>query len=91
MGRRPRSSRTDARSTMRLLIAAAAVFVFLMGLTVTTYAMLVLRVDWASASALFGFFFLVGLVLFAASAFINTETVKVFLDAVRPMGRANRE
>ena len=67
------------------MMAAAALFVFLMGLTVLTYAILIARMDWATASMLFGSFFLVGLVLFAASAFINTETVKVFLDAARPL------
>ena len=65
---------------MRLLLAAAAVFVLVAGLTVLTYGVFN-RFDTTVLTMLFGSFFLSGVLLFAASAFINTETVKTFLNA----------
>ena len=73
---------------MRLLMAAAALFVLLFGLTLLTY--LILFTDRAAHEATVAFmpFFLVGVLLFAASALINTETVKALMGAAKPLGSA---
>jgi hypothetical protein len=66
-------------------MAAAALFVLLAGLTLLTFLVLHGKATPQGASILFAPFFLTGLVLFAASAMIKTETVKAFLDAATPL------
>lgn len=86
MARRPRPSPDAAtRANMRLLMAAAAVFVLLAGLTLFTFLILRTGTKPSDATIAFGPFFLVGLVLFSASAFINSETIKAFLSVIKPV------
>ena len=59
------------------------------GLTVLTYGVFN-RFDTRVLTMLFGCFFLSGVLLFAASAFINTETVKTFLNATGILKGAGR-
>jgi len=66
-------------------MAAAALFVLIAGLTLLTIMILVWGKSVQEASFAFVPFFLTGLVLFAASAMIDTETVKAFLGAVAPL------
>lgn len=83
-------SAAQKRESMRLLMAAAALFVLLFGLTLLTY--LVLFTDRAVHEATIAFFpfFLVGVLLFAASALINTETVKALMSAANPVKGASQ-
>jgi len=66
-------------------MAAAALFILIAGLTLLTF--LVLRGDTSPKDATIVFFpfFLTGLLLFAASAFIDSDTVKAFLNAASPI------
>lgn len=70
-----------ARGRMRLLLAAAAVFVLVAGLTVVTVGLFKGIAGMSVLGPAFGLFFITGVLLFAASAFINTEMVKTFLNA----------
>lgn len=81
MARRPKKKDVnEALIKMRLLLAAAALFVLIAGLTLQTYLVLY-RPDMQLMTLLFSFFFISGVLLFAASAFINTEMVRAFLSA----------
>lgn len=77
----------DLRAGMRLLLAAAALFVLLAGLTLLTYLKLSTDTSPTDCTLIFMPFFLTGLLLFAASAFINAPIIKLFtnyLSARRP-------
>ncbi len=85
--RRPKRAVDDALVRMRLLLAAAALFVLLLGLAVEIFIVLkflTFPVDpqlMQLMSLLFAFFLITGLLLFAASAFIKTDMVRAFLSA----------
>ena len=79
-GNRPKKKHiSEALAKMRMLLAAAALFVLIAGLTLQTYLVLYRTPDMQLMTLLFSFFFVSGVLLFAASAFINTEMVKAFL------------
>lgn len=66
-------------------MAAAALFVLIAGLTVLTYLVLGAKASAQDATIVFFPFLLTGLVLFAASALIETEAIKAFLNAANPL------
>jgi hypothetical protein len=79
----------EARERLRLLIAVAAVFVLLAGLTVLITMILLGRAQASEGIMIFAPFFLAGLLLFAASAFINANVIKA-LRGYMPGGAAER-
>jgi hypothetical protein len=66
-------------------MAAAALFVLIAGLTLLTFLVLGGKASPQGAMVVFFPFFLTGLLLFAASAMIDTEIVKAFLNAATPL------
>lgn len=86
MALQPKSVPQDqSRASVWLLMAAAALFVLIAGLTLLTCLILVWERGAHEATVAFVPFFLTGLVLFAASAMIDTEMLKAFLGAVTPL------
>ena len=70
----------QSRERLRLFIAAAAVFVLILGLTFLMYMMLVKEMAPTAALAAFLPFFLVGLLFFVASAFISSKAAQPFIN-----------
>jgi hypothetical protein len=71
----------ESRGEMRLLMAASAVFVLLLGLTFLVVQIAVLKEKNAYLLMFpFSAFFLVGITLLVASAFLNIKAAAVLLD-----------
>jgi hypothetical protein len=89
MARTVSNGLTKARERMRLLLAAAALFVLLLGLVGYMFLVLDRGNSPGKSLSFFGPFFATGVLLLLASAFINNEGARTMLASFNPVRRRN--